>query len=192
MLQKGWTREELVKALELYCLTPFGRIHSRNPQIQNLAKEIGRTASAVAMKMVNFASLDPTLKQRGMANASKLDKEVWSQFFTHLSASLAADALLQPVNEIGEPQRDFITEITTFPAGVDVRRTMSTRVNQNFFRRLVLTSYDNKCALTGIEAPELLIASHIVPWAENKMSGRRRGTASVSTRCVIAHLMKAT
>jgi putative restriction endonuclease len=168
MLRKGWTREELLKALELYCLTPFGRIHSRNPQIQNLAKEIGRTASAVALKMVNFASLDPTLKQRGMANASRLDREIWDQFFAHLSASLADDTLMQPANEIGEPQRDFITEITAFPAGVDVRRTMSTRVNQDFFRRLVLTSYDNKCALTGIEAPELLIASHIVPWAKNK------------------------
>jgi putative restriction endonuclease len=168
MLQKGWTREELLKALELYCLTPFGRIHSRNPQIQNLAAEIGRTASAVALKMVNFASLDPTLKQRGMANASRLDREVWDQFFAHLSASLVADSPMQPTNEIAEPQRDFITEITAFPEGTDVLRSIKTRVNQSFFRRLVLTSYDNKCALTGIEAPELLIASHIVPWSKNK------------------------
>jgi hypothetical protein len=169
MSRRGWTREELLKALELYCLTPFGRIHSGNAQIQRLAAEIDRTASAVALKMVNFASLDPTLTQRGMANASRLDREVWEQFFTDLSASLAADTAAQPVDGLADKkQQDFIAAITTFPDGRDVSRNTKTRVNQNFFRRMVLTSYDNKCALTGIEAPELLVASHIVPWSKNK------------------------
>jgi hypothetical protein len=168
MAQKGWTRDELHDALELYCITPFGRIHSRNPQIQQLAGRIGRTASAVAMKMVNFASLDPTLTQRGMANASRLDREVWDEFFTRLNASLALDLEASRVMEVAEPQRDFITQITAFPAGIDALRKVKTRVNQDFFRRLVLTSYGSRCALTGIEAPELLVASHIVPWSKNK------------------------
>ena len=76
MERRGWTREELLKALQLYLLTPFGRLHSRNPNIQRLALELGRTASAVALKLVNFASLDPTLAQRGMANASRMDRQV--------------------------------------------------------------------------------------------------------------------
>jgi putative restriction endonuclease len=168
MAQKGWTREELLRVLELYCLTPFGRIHSRNPQIQRLAEEIGRTASAVALKMVNFASLDPTLAQRGMANASRLDREVWDEFFAGLSMSLAAESPIQPASGLAESPRDFIAEITECPKGADVLRSVNTRVNQDFFRRMVLTSYDNKCALTGIEAPELLVASHIVPWTKNK------------------------
>src|SRR5689334_10161373 len=122
MRQRGWSREDLFRALELYCLTPFGRIHSRNPQIQQLAAAIDRTASAVALKMVNFASLDPTLAQRGMANASKLDREVWDQFFASLSASLAADTPAQSVVELAEPQRNFFATITTFPEGIDVLR----------------------------------------------------------------------
>lgn len=39
------------------------------------------------------------------------------------------------------------------------------RVNQGFFRRAVLSSYDGACCLTGLAAPELLVGSHIVPWA---------------------------
>jgi len=167
MERRGWGREELLKALQLYLLTPFGRIHSRNPQVQQLASEIGRTASAVALKMVNFASLDPTLEQRGMANASKLDREVWGEFFGQMSASLAAEAQVQPASGFAEEPRDFLLDVIEFPAGTDIRRSVKTRVNQDFFRRMVLASYDNKCALTGIEAPELLVASHIVPWAEN-------------------------
>jgi putative restriction endonuclease len=38
------------------------------------------------------------------------------------------------------------------------------RIKQQFFRSAVLTAYDNKCCITGLPVPELLIASHIVPW----------------------------
>lgn len=35
---------------------------------------------------------------------------------------------------------------------------------QSFFRAAVLNSYDYRCALTGLAIPELLTASHIIPW----------------------------
>lgn len=34
--------------------------------------------------------------------------------------------------------------------------------------RIVLANYDGKCALTGIDLPELLVASHIIPWVDNE------------------------
>jgi putative restriction endonuclease len=168
MERRGWNREELLKTLQLYLVTPFGRIHSRNPQVQQLASDLGRTASAVALKMVNFASLDSTLSQRGMANASRLDREVWNEFFAGMSEALATGAISKASTGFAEAQREFVADITVFPAGLDVNRSVKSRVNQDFFRRLVLASYDNRCALTGIEAPELLVASHIVPWSKNK------------------------
>jgi putative restriction endonuclease len=33
---------------------------------------------------------------------------------------------------------------------------------------LRLANYDGKCALTGIDLSELLVASHIIPWSENE------------------------
>jgi predicted restriction endonuclease len=33
---------------------------------------------------------------------------------------------------------------------------------------VVLASYKNRCALTGINVPQLLVASHIIPWSENE------------------------
>ena len=48
------------------------------------------------------------------------------------------------------------------------KREVKSRVNQNVFRQIVLANYDNKCAITGIDIPELLIASHIIPWSKNE------------------------
>ena len=47
-------------------------------------------------------------------------------------------------------------------------RAVKTRVNQNVFRQMILKTYSNRCAISGINIPELLIAGHIVPWAENE------------------------
>jgi putative restriction endonuclease len=57
--QKSWTREELILTINLYCKLPFGKLHSRNPDVIELAKLIDRTPGSVAFKLVNFASLDP-------------------------------------------------------------------------------------------------------------------------------------
>lgn len=84
--QKLWSREELILAINLYCKLPFGRLHNSNPQVIRLAELIGRTPSSVAYKLVNFASLDPSLKKRGIkgaSNASKLDKVIWEEFYNN-------------------------------------------------------------------------------------------------------------
>ena len=39
---------------------------------------------------------------------------------------------------------------------------------QKAFRTALLTNYDNKCAITGINTKSLLIGAHIVGWAEDK------------------------
>ncbi len=39
--RRNWTKEETILAFELYCRTPFGRIHANNPEIIQLANMIG-------------------------------------------------------------------------------------------------------------------------------------------------------
>ena len=68
--QKLWTRDELILAINLYCKLPFGRLHRSNPEVIHLAELIGRTPSSIAYKLVNFASLDPSLQARGIKGAS--------------------------------------------------------------------------------------------------------------------------
>ena len=158
-----WTRPELIEVLKLYCELPFGKIHSRNPLILDLAEKINRTPSAVALKMTNFASLDPTLSQKGMANASSLDKEIWEEFFADIEkfiSPIAAEPEASGFEESPLVNFDWSSIVETERASKGV-----SRLSQGFFRRMILASYRSKCAITGINDDKLLIAGHIVPWA---------------------------
>jgi len=62
--RKPWTRNELIIALNLYLKLPFGKLHSRTPEIIHLASLIGRTEGSIAMRLNNFASVDPFHKER--------------------------------------------------------------------------------------------------------------------------------
>ncbi len=66
MALKLWTREELILGLNLYRKLPFGKLHSRTPEIVQLAELVDRTPSSVAMRLNNFASVDPFHQQRGI------------------------------------------------------------------------------------------------------------------------------
>jgi putative restriction endonuclease len=177
--QRLWTREELILAINLYCKLPFGRLHNLNPEVINLATLINRTASSVAYKLVNFASLDPSLKARGIkgaSNASKLDAEIWNEFFTawdilpYESEKLLAHFKQTTIEELNQiPEEELPKE------GKVREQVIKVRVNQSFFRRSILAAYNNKCCITGISQPELLIAGHIRPWGideKNRLNPR--------------------
>lgn len=73
-----WTKEQLLLVFNLYCKISFGQFHKNNAEVIKLASLIARTPSAVAMKLTNFASLDPVHQSRGiqgLSNTSKLDQE---------------------------------------------------------------------------------------------------------------------
>ncbi len=165
--RRAWTRDEQLIALRLYMRTPFGKLHGRNREIIALASRIGRTPGAVAMKACNFASLDPKFRQtnrRGLSGASESDGAIWREFAGNAEqlAAEAEDAFarLSP-DRAGEDEVAFRT-----PAGeTDVARLVRARRVQSFFRAAVLTSYEGRCAISGLAAPELLVASHIIPWS---------------------------
>lgn len=169
MERKGWTRDELILAINLYCKTPFGKIHTGNPNVIKLAGLIGRSPGAVAWKMCNFANIDPSLDRKGASHVSKLDIEIWNDFFNNWedlafeSEKLLAKVEDKDVETVAKEDSDI-----DFPEGKDSARTVKTRVNQSFFRRMILASYDFKCCITEIAIPELLLASHIIPWSKDK------------------------
>lgn len=174
MVSNRWTREQLKLAFHLYCQLPFGKLDKGNADVISLAKLIGRTPSAVALKLVNFASLDPALTARGikgMGNTSVLDREVWEQFNAdweglaseseNLRSSLMAE---QGLVEFAENDRPDIGEFTG-----ETRLTIREyRLKQSFFRKAVLSSYRGRCCMSGLSEARLLIASHIVPWSRDK------------------------
>ena len=174
MASNNWTREELIIAFNLYCKIPFGTIHIRNSQIIALAKILRRTPSAVSWKLANFARLDPALQDRnisGASHGSKLDVEVWDEFNDNWEKlSFESEKLLaEKTGKQVEEEADIET-IDLPRAGIERDAFVKIRVNQSFFRKAVLAAYDFKCCITGLEIPELLNASHIVPWSKDEIN----------------------
>lgn len=52
--------------------------------------------------------------------------------------------------------------------GEDAVRETNTRIGQDFFRNMLLEYYNFKCSITGLNIPQVLRASHIVAWAEDR------------------------
>jgi len=166
-----WTRDQLLLALRLYMRVPFGRLHRLNPEIIQLADRLGRTPSALSMKACNFANLDPALQARGihgLSNLSNADRGIWNEFAANPEAfaAEAEDAAARLAGAEVAPA-DVGYEIQIPIGETEVERIVRARRVQSFFRAAVLTTYESKCALTGIAAPELLTASHIIPWSES-------------------------
>ena len=171
-----WAKEQVKLAFHLYCQLPYGRIHGRNPEIIALAKVIGRTSDAVAMKMLNIASLDPGITSTGRAglgNASALDREVWDEFHSDwerlaVECQLLRQQLDKNIVEDLEPESD---ELLPEDFTGETRQALTTqRIKQHFFRRAVLSSYRGRCCMSGLSEPRLLVASHIVPWSKDKQN----------------------
>ena len=174
MASNNWTREQLKLAFHLYCQLPFGKLNKSNKEIIQLAELINRTPSAVALKLVNFASLDPQLAARGikgMGNTSALDREIWDQFHADWEGLATESENLRQTLML---ERGIETPVDTNPLAApdftgETRTTLhEQRIKQNFFRKAVLSSYRGRCCMSGLSEPRLLIASHIVPWSKDK------------------------
>lgn len=168
MAINNWTRAQTIVALNLYCKIPFNRVTSTHPEIIKIAKTIGRSTNSLKMKIGNFGSFDPELKKRGivgLSNTSKLDKEVWMEFNSNWeSLAFESEKLIAEFANTSLVQ-SLKLDITNFPIGKEREAVIKARVNQAFFRSAILSSYNSKCCITGLSIPELLVASHIIPWS---------------------------
>ncbi len=174
-----WSHDEAVLALGLYFQMPFGKIHSRSFEVRRLAKLMNRSPASLSMKMCNFGRLDPSLAKRGVSglkNGAKMDQTVWDEYVGR------RDELATRYHELllklkGNENFDDDVAIKT-PQGLDGVRLVHYRINQSFFRRSVLSAYDNACCITGLTGAKLLIASHIKPWSKCIDGNERTDTAN--------------
>lgn len=173
MERRLWTREELILALNLYLKLPFGKLHHGTTEIIHLAKILDRTPNSIAMRLSNFASVDPYHQARGVGGlpgGRKQVEPIWNEFIHNKeellfeSEKILADLEKQTI----ESKFAEILSGTENLKGETKVREVKTRVNQNAFRQIVLANYSGKCAITCIDIPELLIASHIIPWSQNE------------------------
>ncbi|MFZ6037608.1 MAG: HNH endonuclease [Bacteroidota bacterium] len=166
----NWSKEETIIAFNVYCKVPFKSSSKTNPTIIKYANIIGRSPSALNMKIGNFGRLDPELKKQGitgLVNGSRLEEDVWNEFNDNWDKLAFESEKL-----IAQFQNKTIEQIETIniddlPKGEERETVIQSRVNQNFFRSIILASYNLKCCITGLSIPDFLVASHIKPWSKD-------------------------
>jgi putative restriction endonuclease len=173
MEKRLWTREELILAFNLYLKLPFGKLHHGNPEIIHLAGILDRTPNSIAMRLSNFASVDPYHQNRGvkgLRGGLKQVEPIWNEFISDKAELLyESERILADLeNQTIESKFAEVLSGTENLKGEIKIREVKTRVNQNVFRQIVLANYNRKCAITGIDLPDLLVASHIIPWSQNE------------------------
>jgi len=169
MRQNKWTREETIVAFNVYCKIPFAKSSKSNPTVIEYAHLLGRSPSALNMKIGNIGRLDPSLRENGivgLSHGSKMEEEVWKEFrespenFIHESEKV--------IRRLAKSKGiDKVPYTETLPKGEEQERVVRVRVNQKFFREAVLSAYNNRCCISGVGHSSLLEACHIVDWASH-------------------------
>jgi putative restriction endonuclease len=94
-----------------------------------------------------------------------MDELIWNEFFQNGEDLIAETASIMAsyTNESINAKVD-LSDLPDLPEGIEKERIIKARLNQQFFRETLLSSYNSTCCVTGFNIPELLIASHIKPW----------------------------
>jgi len=158
-MRTSWTRDEIVVAYAIYCITPINRIRLNNKLLQQIAEGSKHSLSSWIMRVQNFRYMDPK-NTGGLKNVAKLDKTVFEEF-RHDWGELSVQAeqisgyALFDANPIHGAKR--ISSLT------NKKKVTRERV---FFREAVMSAYNYKCCISGTSVPKLLIASHIKPYSK--------------------------
>jgi putative restriction endonuclease len=168
--RENWSEQELIAAFNLYCKLSFGQYHRNNKKVVELARILGRTASAVALKLCNFARLDPLHQKRGikgMQHGSKLEEKIWNEFNQNWDELVYKSEIVLAKLK-GLKHDDLIEKFDKdLPEGKERESVVKVRINQNFFREMILAGYKSRCAVCSLPEANLLVASHIIPWSSN-------------------------
>lgn len=167
-------------ALAFYLCPPLPRKNwdDSDTEIQLLAEGIGRSGPAVCFKIANLKACDPNRSGSGFAHAAKMDAQVMSEYLAEPDAAMTK--AMWGLGEVGV-QISYDGRIkapdsphSTRPQQIGLERIaqVRTRINQDYFRSVLLSNYSGTCCLTGINIPALLMASHIKPWATATPSER--------------------
>lgn len=165
--RRNWSRDETLAAFALYLTIPSGQHDKGNEDVVALARALGRTPGAVVLKLGNIKANDPMRDGVGLTHGSRLDAEVWAEFQSRGDdlVSEALEGLEKALGHAGMSAPALADVTGDLPEGTDRMVLATARVNQRYFRNSLLENYGHRCCFSGLGMDQLLVASHIKPWA---------------------------
>ncbi len=95
-----------------------------------------------------------------MSHGAKGEEAVWDEFYRHPDTLAFESERLLAKRQGRAVEETSQIEMNDLPQeGREREALVRVRVNQQFFRAAVLSAYDFRCCVTGLDVKELLIAS---------------------------------
>ena len=178
-------------ALAFYLCPPSPRKNwdDSDVEIQLLAREIRRTESAVCLKIANLKACDPNRTGLGFTNTAGMDRQIINEYLAEPDKTMS-EAMWE-LEQIGiriSYDGEIEASNSSRPSrpqqlGLERFEQVRKRVNQDYFRGVLLANYGGACCLTGIDIPALLTASHIKPWSAATPSERLMSSNGPPAQC---------
>lgn len=89
------------------------------------------------------------------------------------AASLAHSLPNQAENDFESALETELKKLPNEIKNTEIERIVRQRVGQNTYRKAMLDYWGGACAVTGVAIPEILRASHALPWAECESDAQR-------------------
>jgi putative restriction endonuclease len=124
----------------------------------DVAKYLGLPTGAAGVIPLLSAEVVHGALRRVLNGRERTAKQLAAQWKAKVAAALGSAGDENDSNSVSAPLSDVaVTEVIA-----SVRR----RVGQDLFREALLDFWEGRCAVSGLDVPELLRASHAKPWAE--------------------------
>jgi hypothetical protein len=145
--------------------------------LNDLGGDIGRGLAAYLRRPGYGLFFDPAMNHNAWIQPAPLSETLAasaSTFLETLDARYPSTAQGDAAAEAAEPDP---SEVEAFQEQIDGKNysvpdssaTIKTRGSaQRAFANAVKSNYEYRCAITGIETKDFLIASHIVPWSDDQ------------------------
>lgn len=125
---RNWTYPEVVAALWAYAQVWNQPIStSKGAPVEQISRLINRVLTGVYNKLMNFRALDPRVDAKGLDAGSRVDRQVWAEFFDQDSQSIRVAALTQRFEELWSPA-EIALEHPPLPDETAVRDALDAEV----------------------------------------------------------------
>ncbi len=132
-------------------------------EILNLVRDEEKKMKRGYQSIFDYGKSDQTSYPLGnFCSAALSNLMVYAQY----EQDKAADEIVKQETNPKEISKKLILHYDITKEGKDEKSEAKRRRGQDYFRRMILNFYGGRCALTGINVEQLLLASHIIPWRD--------------------------
>ena len=110
----------------------------------------------------NISSRQSSYPGKGFCSAAMNRLVKYAQY----EQDIAADIIVRKETSPGSISKKLSAFFDVTKEGEDEITKAKHRRGQEYFRRMILNFYGGRCAITGINIQQLLLASHIIPWSD--------------------------